>query len=99
MMNSISRTQFEEVSELVNAALDCATKDQAAKYIKRLEFLYNTGGYQGYVNTVFSSLVASVKNASGAVREKERKKEIAYRDLYKLEGQITCQSDGGNANE
>ena len=88
MNTKISQETFDEVKSLVEAALGAPNKKKAERYISRLEFMQQTGGYGGYANVVFSQLVAWVKSASGRVPDKERLCGFARQELYKLEWQI-----------
>lgn len=99
MKTTISQDTYNEVSRLVECVLSAYTKKQAEPYIKRLEFLHRSGGYGGYVNIVFADLIASTKRASGKVADKEKLCGFTRTDLYKLEYQISNDSNGGSDNE
>ena len=85
---SISQATYDEVEDLVNKALTASSKAAAKKYIDRLDAIWHFGDYFGYINSVFSDLLASVSRASGSVADKERLCYFAKQDLYKLEGQM-----------
>ncbi len=91
---SISQATYDEVKDLVDKALMASSKAAAKKYIDQLEAVWRFGDYFGYINSVFSDLLASVKRASGSVADKDRLCYFAEQDLYKLQGQIE-KKDGG----
>ena len=90
----ISQATYDEVKDLVDKALAASSKAAAKKYIDRLDSIWRFGDYFGYVNSIFSDLVASVTRASGSVSDKERLCYFAEQDLYKLQGQIEKKDDG-----
>ena len=98
MKTAITQNTYDEVSRLVECALNADTKKQAEPFTKRLEFLRSPSGYGGYVNCVFGDLISSTKRASGKVADKERLSSFARTDLYKLEGQISNSADSENVN-
>ncbi len=78
-----TKEEFENIKKLVNAAIYASNKKEANIYINKLNFY----GYDiiGNARSIFSVLVSWVINASGRVRDKERKISFVQQELYKLE--------------
>lgn len=85
MKTRIEKEKFEGIKQLVEKATSAYSKKSADSYIKRLEFISNSGGYVGSANNILGELVSSVKSASGNVADKNRYLNFVWYDLYKLE--------------
>lgn len=98
MTMKLTQEEFDKIERLVDYALGVRSKRDAESYINQLQFMHRTGGYGGYANIVFGELVAQVQSAAGQVRDKERLCGFARTSLYKLNGQISKDANGGNEN-
>ena len=82
MDNCVTREDFERIEDLVKKATSSYSKKDATYYINQLES-YSIR-FSGYKRTVFSSLICSVKRASGRVNDKNRLMQYVNADLQKL---------------
>ena len=85
MKTHIEEEKFEEIRQLAERAVSAYSKNDAAPYIRRLEFISNSSGYSGSANNILGELVASVKAASGNISDKDSRLYYVRCDLYKLE--------------
>ena len=52
MKTHIEEEKFEEIRQLAERAVSAYSKNDAAPYIRRLEFISNSGGYSGSANNI-----------------------------------------------
>lgn len=83
MKEKILQEEYEEVKQLVEYVLAAQSKQEAEKYIPKLQ--YCAYGLSGNVNLIFRELVLCVKDASGRVANKEQLVYLANRKLYEME--------------
>lgn len=82
MKEKLTAQEYEEISRLVEYALNAPSKKEAQKYIDKIQsYGY---GLSGRVSYIFTELVCYVKDASGRVGDKARREYSANSKLYEL---------------
>lgn len=83
MREYLLQEEYENVKQFTEYALAAQSKQEAEKYIHKLQ--YCGYGLSGNVNLIFRELVLCVKDASGRVANKEQLVYLANRKLYEME--------------
>ena len=82
MKEKLTKEEYEDVKQLVEFALDAQNKEEAKKYIGKIQS-YGFNLY-GNAKNIFEELICYLKNASGRVADKEKRVFSAKTTLYKL---------------
>lgn len=86
MKDKLTPIEMAKLQELADCALTASTKKEADKYIAQIQFLVND--VMGYSANVLAEMISAIKNASGAVADKESKVEFAKQLIIKAD--IKC---------
>lgn len=68
--NYLTKEEYQEIEDVVNAALSAANKATANTYIQRLDYLCPY--LAGAARNILSELKASTSHAAGRVADKDR---------------------------
>ena len=82
MKTTLTQEEYSKIKQLVENALSSYNKAEAKKYIDQIQ--YCAYGLTGNARNILASLEACVKEASGRISDKERKKYFVTMELYKL---------------
>lgn len=82
MKEKLTMEEYQEIEQLVESALDASNKNEAQKYINKIQS-YEYSLY-GHINYILGELVCYVKDASGRVSDKERRIYSVKSKLYEL---------------